>query len=177
MVISWIINSLSKDIAESVLFMQSAKEIWNELNQRYEQSNGALIFQIQKQLFSLSQGSDDFSSYFTKIKRVWDELKVIHEIPNCSCGSSAAINKFLEEQRLVQLHMGLNDSYGAIRGQILMMSLLPSISTVHSLLIHEERQREISTVPNPVADSMAMNVNNKNNYQSSKKYCSHCKKT
>ena len=116
--------------------------------QRYEQSNGALIFQIQKQLFSLTQGSDDFSTYFTKIKRIWDELKTIHEIPNCSCGSTAAINKFLEEQRLVQLLMGLNDLFKAIKGQILMMSPLPSISTVHSLLIHEERQREISAAPN-----------------------------
>lgn len=70
MVISWLLNSLSKDIAESVLFLQTAKEIWSELIQRYEQSNGALIYQIKKQLFSISQGSDDFSSYFTKINRV-----------------------------------------------------------------------------------------------------------
>ncbi|XP_042752608.1 uncharacterized protein LOC111893020 [Lactuca sativa] len=122
-------------------------------------------------------GSDDFSTYFTKIKRIWDELKTIHEIPNCSCGSTAAINKFLEEQRLVQLLMGLNDLFKAIKGQILMMSPLPSISTVHSLLIHEERQREISANPNLATDSMAMHVNNLTpNYQSSKKYCSNCKK-
>nr|KAJ0211652.1 hypothetical protein LSAT_V11C400219650 [Lactuca sativa] len=73
--------------------------------------------------------------------------------------------------------MGLIDSYKAIRGQILMMSPLPSISTVHSLLIHEERQREISAKLNLTTDSMAMHVNNSTpNYQSSKKYCSNCKK-
>ena len=70
MVISWILNSLSKDIAESVLFLQTAKDIWSELIQRYAQSNGALIYQIQKQLYSVNQGSEDFSTYFTKIKRV-----------------------------------------------------------------------------------------------------------
>lgn len=70
--------------------------------------------------------------------------------------------------------MGLNDSYKAIRGQILMMNPLPNISTVHSLLIHEERQRDISSNPNVVTEAMAMQVN-----QSSKRNlnCSHCKKS
>ena len=174
MVISWLLNSLSKDIAESVMFLQTAKDIWSELNQRYEQSNGALIYQIQKQLFSINQGTDDFSTYFTKIKRIWDELKSIHEIPNCTCGTATQMNKFIEEQRLIQLLMGLNDSYKAIRGQILMMTPLPSISTVHSLLIHEERQRDISSGSQINVEAMAMNVqsNNKKNLQ-----CSYCKKS
>ena len=97
MVISWLLNSLSKDIAESVLFLQTAKEIWSEINQRYDQANGSMIYQIQKQLFSLSQGSDDFSSYFTKMKKVWDELNMIQEVPSCTCGSATKFKKFIEE--------------------------------------------------------------------------------
>ena len=38
MVISWLLNSLSTDISESVLFLQTAEEIWSEINQRYEQA-------------------------------------------------------------------------------------------------------------------------------------------
>lgn len=34
MVISWILNSLSKNIVDSVLFLKTANEIWKELNQR-----------------------------------------------------------------------------------------------------------------------------------------------
>lgn len=167
-------NSLNKEIAESVLFLQTAKEIWFELRERYSQSNGTLIYQVQKKLYSINQGSEDFSSYFTKIKKIWDELKMIQEVPACTCESAALFNKFMEEQRLIQLLMGLNDSYKAIRGQILMMNPLPNISTVHSLLIHEERQRDISSNPNVVTEAMAMQVN-----QSSKRNlnCSHCKKS
>ncbi|XP_075098036.1 uncharacterized protein LOC142175352 [Nicotiana tabacum] len=31
MIISWLLNSLSKEIAESVLYSKTAKDIWNEL--------------------------------------------------------------------------------------------------------------------------------------------------
>jgi len=40
--------------------------------------------------------------------------------------------------------MGLNDSYAHIRGQILLIDPLPPMNKVFSLLLQEERQREIS---------------------------------
>lgn len=51
---------------------------------------------------------------------------------------------FFEDQRIIQMLMGLNDSYKIVRGQILMMRLLPSLSGAYSLIIQEERQRAIS---------------------------------
>ncbi|XP_023753961.1 uncharacterized protein LOC111902344 [Lactuca sativa] len=54
---------------------------------------------------------------------------MIQEVPPCTCGSTAKIKKYVEEQRLIQLLMGLNESYKSIRGQILMMNPLPSIAT------------------------------------------------
>ena len=39
--------------------------------------------------------------------------------------------------------MGLNDSYNAVRGQILLMKELPSVQEVYSLIIQEEKQQEI----------------------------------
>lgn len=40
MIISWMINSLSPDIRSSVIYTEIAKEIWQELEARYEQSFG-----------------------------------------------------------------------------------------------------------------------------------------
>ncbi|XP_070010707.1 uncharacterized protein [Nicotiana sylvestris] len=50
MVLSWILNSLSKEIGESVLYSQSAKDLWSDLENRFGQTNGAKLFQLQKQL-------------------------------------------------------------------------------------------------------------------------------
>ncbi|XP_076947533.1 uncharacterized protein LOC143619507 [Bidens hawaiensis] len=36
MVISWLLNALSKDISESVLYAQTANQIWKELNDSWK---------------------------------------------------------------------------------------------------------------------------------------------
>ncbi|XP_060183317.1 uncharacterized protein LOC132613313 [Lycium barbarum] len=77
MVIAWLLNSLSRDINESVIYSQTAEELWNELEERYGQADGTKLFQLQRELNSISQGSSDAAGYFTKIKRIWDQLKPI----------------------------------------------------------------------------------------------------
>ena len=39
-VISWILNSMSKDISASILFSDSAFEIWIDHRDRFQKSNG-----------------------------------------------------------------------------------------------------------------------------------------
>ena len=66
--------------------------------------------------------------------KFWDELHIVQNLPACSCDAAADYRKLLEDKRLIQLLMGLNDSYKALRGQILMMNPLPSVSTVYSMI-------------------------------------------
>lgn len=176
MVISWLLNSLSKHIADSVLFLETASDIWSELIQRYEQSTGASLYQAQQQLFSISQGTDEFSIYFSKLTKIWDEIKLLQDLPPCSCGTTARIHKFLDDQRLIQLLMGLNESYKAIRAQILMMKPLPSVSTAYSILIQEEQQRGISSSSPLINDAIAMHASSTSTSSKNNLTCSHCKK-
>lgn len=53
MVISWLLNSVTKTIADSLLFLPTAKEIWQELHQRFEQFASALIYQMQRRILFL----------------------------------------------------------------------------------------------------------------------------
>nr|TKS14683.1 hypothetical protein D5086_0000047570 [Populus alba] len=53
----------------------------------------------------------------------------------------------------MQFLMGLNDSYNAVRGQILLMKELPSVREVYSLIIQEEKQREIGS---PVIEGVSI---------------------
>jgi len=50
-----------------------------------------------------------------------------------------------DQQKLMQFLMGLNDSYSAIRGQILLMNPLPSIRQAYSSVSQEEKQRILSS--------------------------------
>ena len=54
--------------------------------------------------------------------------------------------------------MGLNDDYNTIRGNILMMNPLPSIDQVYSMLIQEDKQREIKSSGHFLADSASLAV-------------------
>lgn len=65
-------------------------------------------------------------------------------LPVCTCGVASQIAQFQEDHKLIQFLMGLNDSYLLIRGNILMMTPLPTVSQAYALLIQEERQREVN---------------------------------
>ncbi|XP_059294735.1 uncharacterized protein LOC132047752 [Lycium ferocissimum] len=139
MVISWLLNSLSRDISESVLYYATAKDIWEELEARFGQSSGARLYQLQKELSDLVQGPSDIATYFTKIKRLWDELDTLDSFIPCSCDCTCKAKekniKSKQDERLVKFLMGLNDSYCGARGNILMISPLPTISNAYALLV------------------------------------------
>lgn len=68
MVTSWLLNSLSKDIGDSVIYSKSARDLWTNLEHRFGQSNGAKLYHLRKELSGLTQGSSDIATYFTKLK-------------------------------------------------------------------------------------------------------------
>ncbi|RVW51959.1 Retrovirus-related Pol polyprotein from transposon TNT 1-94 [Vitis vinifera] len=68
-------------VDDSLLYLDSACDIWKDLNDRFNQGNGPRIFQIKKQLSALNQGSLDVNSYFTKLKILWDELREFQPVP------------------------------------------------------------------------------------------------
>ncbi|KAH0681315.1 hypothetical protein KY284_022400 [Solanum tuberosum] len=147
MVISWLLNSLSKEIAESVLYSKTTKHIWEELEEKFGQSNGPLLYQLQKEISELAQGNLDIATYYTKLKRLWDELDSLDICQactcDCSCGGKAKTHKSEQDGRLIQFLIGLNEAYSRPRSNLLLLSPLPSVNYAYSLLIRDEKQREV----------------------------------
>ncbi|KAL0457922.1 UNVERIFIED_CONTAM: hypothetical protein Slati_0419400 [Sesamum latifolium] len=56
MVVSWILNSISKDIVEA-LYTTFARSLWLELESRFGESNDPLIYQIQREITFMTEGS------------------------------------------------------------------------------------------------------------------------
>ena len=140
MVLSWLLNSGHKNIRDSVLFCGRAGELWKELEERYRQSNKARLFQAQKHVTCISQGELDIASYFNKAKKVWDEFSAVGSLPRCDCSKcecevNIKLDRYAQEQRIIRFLVGLNDSYTSVRGNILMMTPLASLSPIYSLLV------------------------------------------
>jgi hypothetical protein len=136
MIISWILNSLSKEIAASVIYINTCSEMWMDLKERFSKKNGPRLFQLQKSISALSQENLSVSAYFTRLKSLWDELSNYRPIPtctcspSCSCGTLSSIVDNYNQEYIFQFLMGLNDSFSNIRGQILLIDPLPSINKV-----------------------------------------------
>ncbi|XP_019258794.1 PREDICTED: uncharacterized protein LOC109237007 [Nicotiana attenuata] len=156
MVTSWLLNSLSKEIGDSVIYSKSAMELWNSLEHRFGQSNGAKLYHLQKDISKSVQGNSSIACYFTTLKRLWDELDSLSThlgcICDCVCDGKKKVAKFMEDQRVIQFLMGLNDVYGQARGNILMISPLPSLDHAYSLLLQDESQREVYMSPQYPSD-------------------------
>ncbi|KAL5575800.1 hypothetical protein UlMin_017499 [Ulmus minor] len=68
MIMSWLLHFVSKEIVESIMYLDNGVDIWNDLFDRFHQGNSPRVFQIKQMLNNLTQGSNDVSSYFTRIK-------------------------------------------------------------------------------------------------------------
>ncbi|XP_073282613.1 uncharacterized protein [Primulina huaijiensis] len=189
-VISWLLNSVSKDILASILFAESAEDIWNDLKDRFQQGNGPRIFQLRRDLINLRQGQDPVSVYFTKIKALWEELN--HFRPMCSCGKRGCnevknLEEYIQMDYTMMFLMGLNESFTHIRSQVLLLDPLPPISRVFALVVQEERQRAIGNqssmnAPNPNMAFAFKNDQSQSQFNSrppprfskGRPFCTHC---
>ncbi|XP_074352914.1 uncharacterized protein LOC141692072 [Apium graveolens] len=163
MITSWILNSVSEDRRNSIVYIQSARDIWLDLEVRFAQSNVPKLFHLRKEIAHLSQGTLSISAYFTKFRTLHDELECLLTKPKCVCNRctctvNSKLAEFDKNLQLTQFLMGLNDSFTGIRGQILLMTPLPSLNQSYSMLLQEEKQRENSGGGGFSSETMAMMV-------------------
>ncbi|XP_050888711.1 uncharacterized protein LOC127093853 [Lathyrus oleraceus] len=117
MVMAWITNSVEPDIAQSILWMDTASEIWTELRDRYHQGDIFRISYIQEQLFNLKQGDLTITQFFTNLKKLWQELDNFRPIPTCTCAIKCSctllptIKSYRETDYVIRFLKGLNEQY------------------------------------------------------------------
>nr|XP_023874308.1 uncharacterized protein LOC111986850 [Quercus suber] len=93
-----------------------------------------------------------------------------------------SISNLHHREAIMQLLMGLNDSFSHIRGQILLMDPIPSVHKVYSLLIQDEKQRSIrqGSSNGPFVESTALAakaiIHSSKTFKKGKErpICSHC---
>ena len=182
-VVSWIINCVSPKIATSN--RKIAKEVWKKLQDMFSHGNGPRVYQLQKDLASIFQGEFSVNDYFTNLSILWDEIQNFNPLPLCSCGKCVChvndkISALHYSETIMQLLMGLNDSFSQIQGQILLMDPIQSVDKVYSFLIQEERQGLVGQGINngPFVESIAFAAKalGSKNFKKGKERptCNHC---
>ena len=54
---SWLLNSISKDIAATIIYCDSAAAIWSALKDMFQHGNGPRIFELKRELVNFRQGT------------------------------------------------------------------------------------------------------------------------
>lgn len=142
MIISWIMNTLSPEIGDSMSYVMEASLIWKELEDRFSSIDGHRIYQLLKEMHSLEQENKSVEIYFHKLKGYWDEFQALEPPVACTCEARYVIEERENRRRLLQFLLGLHESFTTSRGQILMMSPLPDVNHAYSLIKQDEKQKQ-----------------------------------
>lgn len=194
MVRCWLFRSMKEEIAHGFILVESARQLWEEIKERYSQSNALLLYQIKRDAGSLEQGNLSVSDYYGKLKKLWDENSELEVLPTCTCGvmkrCTCEIIKRLQQReeqgRIIDILMKLDPIYDGTRCQILAMDPLPQLNKVFQMVHQAEREKKIAgNLQQSSNEATAMSANkqmpqgggfNKRESKRSKmeKLCSHC---
>ena len=154
MVMSWMLNSMDRNLAEMFSYYQSSFELWEAVREMYgNQNNSARIFQIQQDITSVQQNGQPFVQLLSKLKSLWNELEIYrpHSI------DPKVLRNRKEEDQIFQLLASLGPEFEDLRSHILMNDELPSLKSVCATIQREEIKRKVMPRENPLkfADSHA----------------------
>ncbi|XP_019451880.1 PREDICTED: uncharacterized protein LOC109353981 [Lupinus angustifolius] len=74
LVVSWLTQSIDASIVQSILWMDTTLEIWQDLRERYYQDDVFRIVELLREIYTYRQGNLSIAAYHNHIKGLWQEL-------------------------------------------------------------------------------------------------------
>jgi hypothetical protein len=156
---SWIVNSVSDQIASTIVFHENAVDAWQDLQERFSKADRVRIATLRSSINNLKQGTKSVLDYFIELKALWEELNSHRPLPVCTCVHQCRclamqlVRDYRHEDQVLQFLQGLNDQFSVVKTQVLLMEPLPPINKVYSLVIQEESNHKSSAL---IDDSSAL---------------------
>ncbi|KAJ0490449.1 putative RNA-directed DNA polymerase [Helianthus annuus] len=160
MIKGWLNTAMEKEIRTSVKYATTAREIWVDLRERFGKESAPRAYELKQSLTVTRQEGTSVSTYYTKLRTIWDEIQSVLPVPRCNCdGCTCGIGKKLTElrdkERLYEFLLGLDPEFRTIRTQILAMQPIPSLGAAYHLVADDEQQRAVSGTKRPTSDAAA----------------------
>lgn len=156
---SWIVNSVSPQLTQMILYKELASEAWNVLKRRFARVDRVRVVDLQHELHQLKQKSLSVTEFFTELSNIWEELDTQCPMPDCTCPVKCTCESMRnarsqrEEDYIMCFLKGLNDNFAMVKSQILLMKELPTIDEVFSMVLEHERQNGL--IP-PLEESQSL---------------------
>lgn len=99
--LSYLINSLTKDVLAQVATLPTAAEVWKALNNMFFAQSRARATNLRMQLCTTKKGNSTMAAFFTKMKGIRDEL--------------SAAGKVIDDEEMVShILAGLDQDYNPV---------------------------------------------------------------
>ncbi|KAF7814616.1 uncharacterized protein G2W53_028585 [Senna tora] len=147
LVVGWITNAMTKELAEAYIFTPTAKELWKDLKEKYEDADRPQIFNLRKKMNVIEQGNDSLATYSNNLKKILDQIACLRPPPKYSCYKCGAFKEIEEERSddtVMTFLMGLNESYENVVSNLLMMEPFPAYNRAYSIVSRIEKQKKIN---------------------------------
>lgn len=110
----------------------------------FNKVNDTHIFHLHRDISHVTQGTLSITTYFKKLKILWDEFAVNDDLVLICKVDIAMLTTNKEKQKLIQFLLGLNETFASVWSALLMRQPLPSPSVAYDVLLQEENQRPVS---------------------------------
>lgn len=192
-VLSMIQYSTDEPIRQTIMGFDRASEAWENLHERFSQSQMTTIFRLQEQILQAKQGSLTVEQYYEAFTRSWDQMESLrpallncHCPTPCICGAAEICKIYRDQDCVLQFLRGLNERFAEFIVQILHSRHLPPLHDVALLALQHEEQSNRGDV-SPVSESIVSHADQSNSNRSGiwrssrfrgrNRSCTHCGKS
>ena len=115
MIMAWLWNSMTPEISYTCMFLATAKDIWDAIQQTYSKARDvAQVYEVKVKTIAAKQESKTVTEYANQLKTLWLELDH-YRVIKTKCTEDAAILKdFIEQDRVYDFLVGLNPEFDQV---------------------------------------------------------------
>ncbi|PHT39207.1 hypothetical protein CQW23_22780 [Capsicum baccatum] len=73
----WVARKDRAELLTGIVYATSAFDIWEDLKEWFDKVNRMRLYQLHREISTLSQGTDSVAAYFTKLKNLWNERQIL----------------------------------------------------------------------------------------------------
>ncbi|CAJ2662272.1 unnamed protein product [Trifolium pratense] len=153
-IMAWLWNSMDPDISDTCMFLSTAKDIWDAMEESYSKAKDAAQV-VKVKTLAAKQGNRTVTDYANQLKALWMELDHYRVIKTQCSADAAILKKFIEQDRVYDFLVGLNSEFDQVRIQILGKQEVPSFNEVIAIVRSEESRRSLM-LDTPVIENSTM---------------------
>ena len=96
MIMTLLWNSMTLEISDTCMFLATAKDIWDAIQQTYSKArDAAQVYEVKVKTIVVNQGSETVTEYADQLKTLWQELDHYRVIKTKSPEDAAILKDFI----------------------------------------------------------------------------------